>query len=103
MAIDLKNPKTFQVLSVSTAHITKKDGEQLAKDFKVDLNLSSFPCVYEYDEGAFVYCDYQQVQHFPSFSTEFNDIIEFARKKGYTYVCFDANAVRYAELTEFVW
>jgi hypothetical protein len=108
--IEIKKPELFKVLSISTEHITEADGKKLNRGMNIDASGqyvqdhggNDEPIIYDYGEGAFVYCS-EDPQFFPDFSKEFNDIIEFGRKQGYRYICFDCDGAVYEELPTFDW
>ncbi len=95
----INKPVDMKVLEISTIHITPEDGKliQPNSEAKWDYVIHSYP------EGAFVYSGCEQFEYFKGFSKEFNDIMEFARQNGYTFVQFDCDAPIYEELTHFEW
>ena len=101
MSIKINRPVMFKVLDICTCHIHKEDADQLTRG--MDHGGMDDPIIYDYGEGAFVYCGYEEQRTYETFSQEFNDILEFGRKKRYRYICFDSDAEIYEELPKFNW
>jgi hypothetical protein len=98
-----------RMLSVSTGHITRCDGELLNNS-----TFAMYGCIsgaaYEY--GAFVYCGYLDEEERRldrkalmeiGFSPQFVDILDYAHSIGCRYVCFDADAREYGEIPTCNW
>jgi len=97
----IKKPEMFKVLDISTCHITKNDGALLSRSGKTFLDGD--PIVYDYGEGSFVYCGGLANGPYKNSSPEFNQILEFANRKGCRYVCFDCDGPEYPDIPRFDW
>ena len=102
MKIKIDNPVTIKVMDISTGHITKQDGTMLT-DHYLDIKGENCPIIYDYAEGAFVFCGDKNSINYKSFSCEFNAILKFANEKGYTFVRFDADGEIYPDVKQFDW
>lgn len=104
--MEIKNPELYSYLDISTAHITKEDGELLQKHGKDTLDQRKAltgPIVYDYGYGSFVSVGAEGCDRYNDYSQAFRDIMEFARSRGCFFVRFDGDGAEYEELPTFEW
>lgn len=97
------NAHIFQCLDVSTAHITERDNELLAKD---GISIS----VYPYEYGWLVYsgdgqaskADFERALK-EGFSQALINLICIAHEKGCKFLNLDCDGMLYDDLPTFDW
>ena len=97
----IKDPVSFNVLDMSTEHISESDRLRLGKLMEGLDKWYDQPIICDYGKGAFVYAATDEQSHYRNYSDEFNAIMEYARHNGYKYVCFDCDATVYPDLPRF--
>ncbi len=92
----------MQVPVISTAHITKEDGEQLMKADPRDVLATLYD-----SSGHIVHADLDEemTEAFPPdrFSDAFRAVVQFFRDRGFTYLRLDAHASTAPDLPTFEW
>lgn len=88
------------MMDISTAHITRKDEEQLRKD---KANLIVIP--YGYGYIVMVPAKERQNSFYKQkkFSPAFNKLLNLARKNNCEYLMIDRDGEEYEELPTFDW
>lgn len=94
----MKSPFIFEVLDISTAHMTQADATQLQE------NLESFPA-YELGEYGWLCYVGELEENWPmhKVSATLRDIMKQAKELGCDYVRFDRDGREYDDLPKFDW
>ncbi len=94
----------YRFLDISNAHITEKDAEAL----RSNCGIRGAYLIGTYDEGWILSVsecdDYEGDETFVDcYSTEFYDILAYARLQGAILIRFDADGMEYPDLPTFDW
>jgi len=98
----IKDPFIFNVLDISTGHMTKKDGETLQK-YEAECKPFSGYELRGYGWLVYVGAIMDNWSEAPRMSGAFRNVLRVAKKLGCDYVRFDRDGKEYEELPQFNW
>jgi hypothetical protein len=96
----MKDPFIFEVLDISTCHLTNDDADRLTlNDSEKTLGLPA----YTLDEYGWLVYIGETGDNWGNMSPEFKEIMKQASELGCDYIRFDRDGREYDDLPKFEW